>query len=105
MNGSNSPERPALGVFVNEIDSFKKLKVEILKSISADYVSKHIGLLMGQFKKLSDMQKRRYAEKIFERIVIKPSNIVELHMNFDSLALPLRENSSSRGLNGGAKRT
>lgn len=90
---------------VNEIDSVKKLKVEILKPISTEYISNHIGLLLGQFKKLSDTQKRRYAEKIFQKIVIKRDNTIELQLKFSPFAENCGTNSSTRGLNGGANRT
>lgn len=86
------------------IENLKLIQDEILSPISTDNISEYTEMLLNQFTKLTGTQKRRYVEKIFERIIVKGTNEIELHFKTGPLK-PLGEKGLFKDLSGGTSRT
>lgn len=95
----------------DRLKHLEDIKDELLKPIPIEHMKDSLKMFLGQFKKLPNLNKRAILEKIFEKIVIKGSDLIELHI-FDDVfrggSWNLGKNkavSSTYGLNGGSNKT
>lgn len=95
----------------DRLKNLEAIKVELLKPIPIEHIKDSIKMFLGQFKKLPNLNKRAILEKIFEKIVIKGSEVIELHIYDDVFrggSWNFREKkavSSTYGINGGSNKT
>ncbi len=95
----------------DRLKNLEAIKGELLRPIPIEHIKDSIKMFLGQFKKLPNLNKRAILEKIFEKIVIKGSEVIELHI-FDDVFKGENWNlgkkkavSSTYGLNGGSTGT
>lgn len=95
-------------IIESELGSLKVTLDQFSTPIQMNQLKDSLKAFLGQFKKLPNQSKRGYLERLFNKIVIKPNNSIELHIFEDVFKGNLGKNittSSTREINGGTNRT
>lgn len=91
-----------------ELDTIQAAQAQFSAPVQIDLLKDSVKAFLGQFKKLPNQNKRGFLERLFQRIVIKSSGEIELHIYEDVFKGHLGKNittSSTCGKSGGTSRT
>jgi hypothetical protein len=91
-----------------ELEALQAAQVHLSAPTQIELLKDAMKTFLGQFKKLPNQNKRGFLERFFQKIVIKSSGVIELHIFEDVFKGQLGKNittSSTYGKSGGTNRT